>query len=175
MSCGGYNIQDIAASGSPAAPEAEHRLWYQYYFHGERGRAGLARHRREFCRLLWTLRSPAWRFDDATYERSAASFDNPDFVDVVIHSNRHRYGFVAGDPAYAAIEAELAAQPAIAVPTIALHGQADGVAPARTGTKRDRFTASYDERFLPGIGHDVPQEAPEAFAQAVLDVHAATR
>ena len=100
----GYNIQNIAAASAPAAPEAEHRWWYQYYFHGERGRAGLTRNRRDLCRLLWKLWSPDWDFDDATFARTAAAFDNPDFVEVVLHSYRHRYALVAGDPAHAAIE-----------------------------------------------------------------------
>src|SRR5579871_4003831 len=107
----GYSIQDIAGSVVPASPEQEHRLWYQYYFHTERGRAGLQANRRELCKLLWKLWSPNWKFDDATYARTAASFDNPDFVDVVIHSYRHRFGYAAGDPAFEAIEAALAKQP----------------------------------------------------------------
>jgi len=123
----GYNLQNIARSGEPASPDAEHRYWYQYYFHGERGRRGLEQNRRELCRLLWRLWSPRWRFDDATYDRTAASFDNPDFVAVVLHSYRHRYALVDGDPAVAAIEARLAAQPVIPVPTIALDGDDDGV------------------------------------------------
>ncbi len=170
VSCGGYNVQDIAKSVEPAEPEAEHRLWYQYYLHGERGRLGLARHRREFCKLLWTMWSPTWRFDDATFDRSAASFDNPDFVDTVVHSYRHRFGLVDGDPAYAAIEAALATKPTIGVPTIALFGNADGVTPASSAAKaREHFTGPYEARFLDDVGHDVPQEAPQAFAQAVLD------
>jgi pimeloyl-ACP methyl ester carboxylesterase len=171
VTCGGYNIQDIAKSSEPIDPEAERRYWYQYYFHGERGRAGLAKHRLELCRLLWKLWSPEWTFGDATYERSAASFDNADFVDVVVHSYRHRYGLVAGDPAYAAIEARLSEQPAITVPTIALFGNADGVTPTTPSqTKREQFTGRYDERFLDGVGHDVPQEAPADFVKALLDL-----
>ncbi len=171
VSCGGYNVQDIAKAVEPADPEVEHRLWYQYYLHGERGRAGLARHRAAFARLLWTLWSPTWRFDDATFDRSAPSFDNADFVDTVVHSYRHRFGLVAGDPAYADLEAALARRPTIGVPTIALFGGADGVtlAPADVGP-RDRFTGPYEARRLDDVGHDVPQEAPAAFAQAVLDV-----
>jgi pimeloyl-ACP methyl ester carboxylesterase len=171
VTCGGYNIQDIAKAGEPATPETEQRYWYQYYLHGERGRAGLARHRFGFCKLLWKLWSPQWTFDDATYERSASSFDNADFVDVVVHSYRHRYGLVAGDPAYASIEARLAAQPAITVPTVALFGNADGVTPTTPSrTRRDRFIGPYDECFLDGIGHDVPQEAPADFVKALLDL-----
>src|SRR6202166_1042214 len=122
VSANGYTIQDIAASAIPATPEQEHRLWYQYYFHTERGRAGLQANRYELCKLLWRLWSPNWKFDEATYERTARSFDNPDFVDVVIQSYRHRYGYAPGDPAYEATEAMLAAQPPISVPTIVLHG-----------------------------------------------------
>src|SRR5229473_3454144 len=127
VSCTGYNIQNIATSGEPAPAEQEHRLWYQYYFHTERGRAGLAKNRRDICRLLWKLWSPEWRFDEAIFEKSAVSFDNPDFVDVVIQSYRHRYGYAAGDPALESIERQLVAQPAITVPTIVLHGEADGI------------------------------------------------
>ena len=123
----GYSIQNIAASKAPASPEQEQRFWYQYYFHTERGRAGLTANRRELCKLLWRLWSPNWKFDDATYERTAKSFDNPDFVDIVIHSYRHRFGYAPGDPAFEAIERRLAAQPPIAAPTIVLQGEGDGV------------------------------------------------
>src|SRR5215813_3968547 len=139
VSQGGYNIHDIPGSVVPAAPEQEYRFWYQYYFHTERGRAGLAAHRREFCRLLWRLWSPNFSFDDATYERTAVSFDNPDFVDVVIQSYRHRYGYAPGDPALEPIEQQLAAQPKITVPTIVLHGAADGVGPPRQTDPHARF------------------------------------
>jgi pimeloyl-ACP methyl ester carboxylesterase len=120
VSIGGYNIQNIARSGEPAAPDREHRLWYQWYFHTERGRAGLAANRRPLSRLLWQLWSPNWHFDDATFERTAASFDNPDFVEVVIQSYRHRFSLAPGDPSLAVIEEQLAAQPPIVVPTIVL-------------------------------------------------------
>src|SRR3569623_2164379 len=122
-----YNIQNIARSMEPASPPEEAALWYQYLFHNERGRRALERTRRCFTRQLWSMWSPNWAIDDATFERSAASFDNPDFVDVVIHSYRHRYALVEGDPAYAAIAAKLAAQPAIRVPTIAIDGDCVGV------------------------------------------------
>ncbi len=161
VSCTGYNIQNIAASVEPVSAAQEHRFWYQYYFHTERGRAGLTRNRRDICRLLWQLWSPEWRFDEATFEKTAVAFDNPDFVEVVIHSYRHRYGYVAGDPAMAAIEARLAKQPPIAVPTINLHGGHDGVGPAPEKDSQARFfTGPYDRRILPRIGHNVPQEAP---------------
>ena len=161
VTCTGYNVQNIAASAEPVSAAQEHRFWYQYYFHTERGRAGLTRNRRDICRLLWQLWSPEWRFDEATFERSAVAFDNPDFVEVVIHSYRHRYGYVAGDPAMAGIEARLARQPTIGVPSINLHGGHDGVGPVPEKDSQARFfTGPYDRRILPRIGHNVPQEAP---------------
>jgi len=168
VTCGGYNIQDIAGAARPQAPENEYRYWYQYYFHGERGRAGLEQNRRELCRLLWKLWSPNWRFDDATYERSAASFDNPDFVPVVIHSYRHRFGLVPGDPAVDEIERQLAAQPRITIPAITLDGGGDGVMPLGGSERHARFfTGRYEHRVIPLVGHNLPQEAPEAFAAAI--------
>lgn len=169
VSVGGYNIQDIAGAAAPVAPEQEHRLWYQYYLHGERGRAGLAADRRAFCRLLWRLWSPGWAFDDAVFERTAPAFDNPDFVDVVVHSYRHRFGHAPGDPALAGIEQRLARRPAIAVPTVALHGDDDGVGPAAESAGHARhFTGPYTRQVVPGVGHNLPQEAPGSFAMAVL-------
>jgi pimeloyl-ACP methyl ester carboxylesterase len=166
---GGYNIQDIARAGRPQAPENEYRHWYQYYFHGERGRAGLEENRRELGRLLWKLWSPHWQFDDATYERTAASFDNPDFVPVVIHSYRHRYGLVPGDPAVEDTEKRLAARPRITVPAIALDGGGDGVMPLGGSQGDERFFAApYERRVIPRVGHNLPQEAPQEFAAAVL-------
>ena len=171
VSVGGYNIQDIAGSVAPLDPEQERRCWYQYYFHGERGRAGLAANRRAFCRLLWRLWSPSWAFDDATFERTAASFDNPDFVDVTVQSYRHRFGYAAGDPALEAVERRLAQQPAITVPTVVLHGDDDGVAPAWQSERHARhFTGSYVRQVVPGVGHNLPQEAPGSFALAVLSL-----
>jgi len=173
VSQNGYNIQDIAKSGEPTAPEDELRLWYQYYFHSERGRAGLARDRRGFCRLLWRLWSPQWAFDDATFARTAESFDNPDFVEVVIHSYRHRFGLVAGDPAVAGVERRLAARPAITVPAITLDGDADGVlAGGGTAGHARHFTGPHEHRLVRGGGHNLPQEKPGDFAAAVLDVRA---
>ncbi len=167
----GYNIQDIARSGEPAAPEAEHRFWYQYYFHSERGRAGLAADRRALCRLLWRLWSPTWSFDEETFARSAVAFDNPDFVETVIHSYRHRFGLAAGDPVYAEIERHLATQPVIATPTIVLQGGDDGVDPPSPADSADGlFTGPYERLVIPGAGHNLPQEAPEAFADAVLAI-----
>jgi pimeloyl-ACP methyl ester carboxylesterase len=171
----GYSIQNIAAAAMPRPPEEEHRAWYQFYFHTERGRAGLTANRREFCKLLWRLWSPNWKFDDATYERTATSFDNPDFVDVVIHSYRHRYGYAAGDPDLEEIERKLATIPAITAPTIVLSGGGDGVSSAgRGGNERRFFTnPSFQHRVIPVIGHDTPQEAPAAFAGAILELIAA--
>lgn len=168
---GGYNMHDVAASVRPAPAAAEHRYWYQYYFHTERGRAGLAQNRAEIAKLLWRLWSPEWAFDDATFAATAKSFDNPDFVDVVIHSYRVRYGYTPADPAYADIEARLAPQPEITVPAINMNGVDNGVHPA---TAKDRhaakFTGAYERRLLEKIGHNIPQEAPEAFAAAVAEL-----
>ena len=171
VSVNGYNIQDIKVSAQPAAPENELRYWYQYYFHGERGRSGLQQNRRALAKLLWRLWSPTWAFDDATFERSATAFDNPDFVEVVIHSYRHRFALVAGDPAYAALEARLAAQPVITVPAITLDGGDDGVMPiGGTAHHAHCFTHLRRHRTLPGAGHNLPQEMPQPFADAVLEL-----
>ncbi len=175
VSQGGYNIHDISGSVTPAPPEQEHRFWYQYYFHTERGRAGLAANRREFCRLLWRLWSPHWQFDAETFERTAKSFDNPDFVDVVIQSYRHRYGYAAGDPALESIERQLVAQPAITVPTIVLHGEADGIQPAGNSLRHAaKFTGFYERRTIARAGHNLPQEVPEFVCKATLDLLART-
>jgi len=171
VSCGGYNIQDIAGAAKPQRPDLEHRYWYQYYFHGERGRAGLAQYRRELARLLWQLWSPNWRFDDATFDRSAVSFDNPDFVEVVIHSYRHRFGLLPGDPSVEDTEVRLAAHPAIAVPTVVLHGEGNGVAPVHASEAQSRmFTGPYRRLVIPRVGHNVPQEAPREFTDAILSL-----
>jgi pimeloyl-ACP methyl ester carboxylesterase len=171
VSFNSYNIQDIAGSMKPEPPENEHRLWYQYYFHSERGRAGLAKDRRALTRLLWKLWSPTWRFDDATFEQSARAFDNPDFVEVVIHSYRHRFGLVAGDPAYAAIERRLSAQPVITAPTITFDGADDGVRPvADAAAHAHRFSGPRSHRVVPGVGHNMPQEVPRVFAEAVMEL-----
>jgi len=169
LSFNSYNIQHIARAMVPDTPENERSLWYQYYFHSERGRAGLAADRRALCRLLWRTWSPTWAFDDATFTRSAAAFDNPDFVDVVIHSYRHRFGLVPGDPALAGIEARLAAQPAITVPTLTFDGADDGVRPpAPAAQHAHRFTGPREHAVVPGVGHNMPQEVPALFADAVL-------
>ncbi len=166
-----YNIQNIANSLIPEAPEKEQRLWYQFYLHSERGRAGLQKDRLAFIRHLWKQWSPSWNFDDTTFARSADSFDNPDFVEVVIHSYKHRYGLVEGDPAYAEIEKRLAAQPVISVPSITLDGTDDGVrGPTSPEAHGHRFSGSRSHRVVPGVGHNMPQEVPDVFAQAVLEL-----
>ncbi|HLG10585.1 MAG TPA: alpha/beta hydrolase [Dehalococcoidia bacterium] len=171
VTVGGYNLQDIAASANPAPAAAEHRLWYQWYFHTERGRNGLEQNRRDVCRLLWRLWSPNYVFNDATFEATARSFDNPDFVDVVIQSYRHRHRAAEGDPALEPIEALLAEQPPITVPTISLVGEADGLgAPDGTDRHALHFTGRYERRIVPRAGHFLPREAPEAVVEAVRDL-----
>ena len=173
VSCNSYNIQDIARAMEPAPPSEEAAFWYQYYFHSERGRRGLTKDRRGIARLLWRQWSPTWAFDDATFERTASAFDNPEFVEVVIHSYRHRYGLVAGDPAYAEIETALAAQPLIAVPAITIDGDADGVNPGTSHHAR-MFTAAHEHRIFKGAGHNLPQERPQDWARALIDARAMT-
>ena len=171
VSIGGYNIQNIAASGYSAAAAQEHRLWYQWYFQTERGRAGLEANRRDIARLLWRLWSPNWQFDDATFEVTAASFDNPDFVAVTIHSYRHRHRNALGDPVLEPVEQRLARQPAISVPTIILHGAADGVAPVvQSAGHAAHFTGRYDRRVVPAAGHFLSRETPDAVVQALRDL-----
>jgi len=166
-----YLIQDLARAMVPIDPRYEVELWYEYYFQIERGRAGLAASRREIARMLWEDWSPDWDFDDATFDRSAAAFDNPDFVDVVIHSYRHRFGLAAGDPAYAELQQRLASMPPITVPSVTLDGDADGVLPAGDGrASAPKFTGRRIHRVVQGAGHNVPQEAPEAFAAAVMEL-----
>ncbi|WP_409363408.1 alpha/beta fold hydrolase [Bradyrhizobium sp. AUGA SZCCT0274] len=171
VSVNGYNIQDIANAMVPARPDREVALWYQYYFQLERGRAGLAADRRGIAKLLWQQWSPNWHFDDACFERTAVAHDNPDYVEVVIHSYRHRYGLAEGDPQYADLQRRLAAQPAIVVPTITLDGDGDGVSPATDGSKSaPKFAGRRVHRVVPRAGHNLPQEEPEAFAAAVLEL-----
>jgi pimeloyl-ACP methyl ester carboxylesterase len=165
----GYGIQDIAAASRPAAAEQEFRYWYQWYFHTERGRAGLAANRRDIARLLWKLWSPNWDFDDATFAATAPSFDNPDFVDVTVQSYRHRYGNAPGDPAHDALEASLAGQPAIVVPTIILHGVDDGVGAPANSIPRDRlFTRLIERKLIPRAGHFLSRENPADVVDAVM-------
>ena len=171
VSFNSYNIQNIATALKPDSPSNEHRLWYQYYFHSERGRAGLSADRRGLIELLWRLWSPTWKFDSETFLRSAPAFDNRDFVDVVIHSYRHRFGLVAGDPAYAGIEERLAQSPSISVPTITFDGADDGVrSPSSASAQAHRFSGTREHRIVPGVGHNMPQEVPSVFAQAILEL-----
>jgi pimeloyl-ACP methyl ester carboxylesterase len=165
----GYGIQNIAAAAQPASAEQEFRYWYQWYFHTDRGRAGLTTNRAELSRLLWRLWSPNWTFDDATFQATAASFGNPDFVDVTIQSYRHRYGNAPGDPAYDDLETALAVQPPITVPTIVLHGEADGVGAPANSIPRDRlFAGGLERRLIPRVGHFLSREAPAEVVAAVL-------
>lgn len=163
-----YNIQNIAAAMTPAPARIEASFWYQYYFHLERGRRGLEENRRDITRLLWEMWSPRWRFTEETFERSARAFDNPDFVEVVIHSYRHRYGLVPGDPALASIEERLARQPDITVPVVAIDGGASGIGGKTAGHAR-KFKGPYDYRLFKNAGHNLPQEEPKLWAEAVLD------
>lgn len=167
----GYNIQDIANSTQPRAPATEHRLWYQYYFHTQRGEDGLTANRRELCGLLWSLWSPSWAEGPSLYGQTAPSFDNPDFVEVVIHSYRHRFMYAAGDPALQAIEDALALQPAISVPSISLCGADDGVgAPPDVDDDVEHFSGFYRREVLPGVGHNIPQEAPQVTTAAIIEL-----
>jgi pimeloyl-ACP methyl ester carboxylesterase len=158
-------------SSGQSRSEVEHRFWYQYYFHGERGREGLTRNRSDLCRLLWRLWSPTWNFDDATFRATSSSFDNDDFVDVVIHSYRHRFLLAEGDSDYDDIERLLSAQPQISVPSVVLVGADDGVDPPgddlRVELGLDQFTDLVEVRVLPGCGHNPPQEVPDLFEQAM--------
>jgi len=170
VSVGGYNIQDIAAAAEPAAPAWERTYWYQYYFHAERGRRGLDRNRDALCELLWRTWSPSWAGASAAFAASAPSLHNPDFVDVVVHSYRHRYGLVDGDPRYQPLEGLIARQPPISVATVVLESGGDGVGGPSAAADREAFTGPYSHRLLPGVGHNVPQEAPEGFADAVASL-----
>ena len=172
VTCGtAYNLQNSDTLQTPTAPEAERRRWYWFYLNSERGRKALADDRRGFCHYLWKDFSPTWKFNDSEFDRSAAAFDNPDFVDVVLHSYRYRIGAVAGDPALEAIEQRLAVQPRITVPAIAISGADDGIDPPAPDEKvRPHFTLLKRLTTLPGVGHNPPQEAPDAFVQAVLDL-----
>lgn len=163
----GYNIQDIAHAQEPSRPEFEAAYWYQYYFHAERGRRGLELNREELCGLLWRMWSPTWSQAETAFPASAPSLHNPDFVEVVVHSYRHRFGLVPGDPEYQDLEQQLAAQPVITVPAVVLESGADGVGGPSAAEDLEMFSALREHRVLPGIGHNVPQEAPEAFAAAV--------
>jgi pimeloyl-ACP methyl ester carboxylesterase len=166
-----YLIQDIARAMKPAPAMQEMAYWYQYYFQIERGRAGLSANRRDIAKILWTQWSPNWDFDDACFERTALAFDNPDYVEVVIHSYRHRYGLAESDPQYADIQRRLASLPEITVPAITIDGAGDGVIPATDGkASAARFTNRLAHRVIPRAGHNLPQEEPEAFAAAVMEL-----
>jgi pimeloyl-ACP methyl ester carboxylesterase len=173
VSVSGYLIGSQAAGQVPLPPEAELQWWYQYYFATERGRAGYAKYRNEFAKLIWRTASPKWNFDDATFERSAASFDNPDHVDIVIHNYRWRLGLADGEANYEELEKRLAGAPVISVPTITLEGDANGAPHPAPSAYAAKFAGAYSHRTIEGgIGHNLPQEAPEAFADAILKVGA---
>jgi pimeloyl-ACP methyl ester carboxylesterase len=175
--CGGYLIQNTLTVAPPGPPAVERELWYQWYFNLERGRAGLAANRRALCRLLWETWSPSLRFSDETYNRTAVSFDNPDFVEVVIHSYRHRIGNAPGEPRFAAIERQLAQRPKISVPSIVLHGADDPLArpPADSPAERAMFPVLAARRVFAGVGHFLPREKPEAVSSAMLELLAVAR
>jgi pimeloyl-ACP methyl ester carboxylesterase len=159
------------ANRIPLPPKAELQWWYQFYFATERGRVGYENHRREFAKLIWQLASPQWKFDDGTFDRSAAAFDNPDHTDIVIHNYRWRLGLADGEPKYDGLETRLAEGPVIAVPTITLEGDANGAPHPDPSAYARRFSGKYEHRLIQGgIGHNLPQEAPLAFAEAILDV-----
>jgi len=171
VSVSGYLIGSQAANKAPLAPRAEYAWWYQYYFATERGRAGYDTYRRDFGKLIWQLASPKWAFDDATFARSAVAFDNPDHVAIVIHNYRWRIALAPGEPQYDDLERQLAGAPAIAVPTISLEGDANGAPHPDPDAYASKFSGKYAHRTISGgVGHNLPQEAPQAFAQAIVDV-----
>lgn len=171
VSVNGYLINNRERNKLPLPPKVEHGWWYQFYFATERGRAGYEANRREFANLIWKANSPKWAFDQATFDRTAASFDNPDYISIVIHNYRWRLGVAEGETRYDELEARLAQGPVIGVPTITLDGDSDGVAPATDGTSYARmFSGKRKHRIINGVGHNLPQEAPAAFADAVIEV-----
>jgi pimeloyl-ACP methyl ester carboxylesterase len=170
VTVGGYNIQNLSRAAEPTAPQWERTYWYQYYFHSERGRRGLDRNRDELCELLWRTWSPTWSAASTAFPASAPSLHNPDFVEVVIHSYRHRYGLVDGDPRYQRLENLLAHEPPITVTAVVLESGDDGVGGPMAADDRAHFTGPYEHRRIAGAGHNVPQEAPEAFAEAVASL-----
>src|SRR5436190_16204767 len=173
VSVSGYLIGSQEGGKMPLPPSAELQWWYQYYFATERGRVGYEKYRREFSKLIWQLASPKWNFDDATFDRSAASFDNPDHVSIVIHNYRGRLALAEGEPKYADLDKRLAETPVITVPTITLEGDANGAPHPDPSAYVKKFSGKYSHRTITGgIGHNLPQEAPQAFAQAVVDVDA---
>lgn len=171
VSVSGYLIGSQEANKKPLPPKAELSWWYQFYFATERGRLGYAANTRDFVKLIWQTASPTWRFDDETFNRSADAFDNPDHVDITIHNYRWRLGLVEGEPQYDRYEKRLAMAPIITVPTITLEGDANGAPHPEPSAYRNKFSGKYEHRTVSGgIGHNLPQEAPQAFAQAILDV-----
>jgi pimeloyl-ACP methyl ester carboxylesterase len=171
VSVSGYLIGSQAANKAPLSPRAEYAWWYQYYFATERGRAGYDTYRRDFSKLIWQLASPRWAFDDDTFARSAVAFDNPDHVAIVIHNYRWRIALAPGEPQYDDLERRLAGAPAIAVPTISLEGDANGAPHPDPDAYASKFSGKYAHRTISGgVGHNLPQEAPQAFAQAIVDV-----
>jgi pimeloyl-ACP methyl ester carboxylesterase len=171
VSVSGYLIGNQQAGKAPLPPQAELQWWYQYYFATERGRAGYEKYRHGFARLIWQLASPHWDFDDATFERSAAAFDNPDHVSIVIHNYRWRLGLAEGEPQYDDLEKRLAESPDITVPTMTLEGDANGAPHLDASAYAGKFSGIYAHRIITGgVGHNLPQEAPQAFAQAIEDV-----
>jgi pimeloyl-ACP methyl ester carboxylesterase len=170
VSVSGYLISNPEANKIPLPPKAEFEWWYQYYFATERGRAGYDKYRRDFGKLIWQLASPKWNFDDATYDRTAAAFNNPDHVSIVIHNYRWRLGLAKGEPKYDDLEKRLATGPPIAVPTITLEGDANGAPHPDPSSYAKKFTGKYAHRLIKGAGHNLPQEAPQAFAEAVVEV-----
>ena len=171
VSVSGYLIGNQAANAQPLPPSAEHSWWYQFYFATERGRAGYDKYRYDFAKLIWHTASPRWTFDDATFDRSAASFANADHVDIVIHNYRWRLGLAPGEPRYDGLEQQLATSPPITVPTITLEGDANGAPHPEPGAYAAKFAGPYAHRTISGgVGHNLPQEAPQAFAQAIVDV-----
>jgi pimeloyl-ACP methyl ester carboxylesterase len=168
VSVSGYLIGNQEAGKMPLPPKAELQWWYQFYFATERGRAGYEKYRDEFAKLIWQLASPTWNFDDATFARSAAALNNPDHVAILIHNYRWRLGLAEGEPKYHDLEKKLAEGPSIAVPTITLEGDANGAPHPEAGSYARKFTGKYSHRLLKGVGHNLPQEAPQAFAEAVL-------
>jgi pimeloyl-ACP methyl ester carboxylesterase len=171
VSVSGYLIGSQAAGKVPLPPKAELQWWYQFYFATDRGRDGYEKYRRDFAKLIWQLASPKWNFDDARFDRSAESFDNPDHVAIVINNYRWRQGLIAGEPKYDDLEKRLAMGPVITVPTITLEGDANGAPHAEPTTYAQKFSGKYAQRTITaGVGHNLPQEAPEAFAKAVVDV-----
>jgi pimeloyl-ACP methyl ester carboxylesterase len=171
VSVSGYLIGSQVAGANPLPPAAELSWWYQYYFATERGQQGYEQHRHDFAKLIWHTASPSWDFDDETFERSAAAFDNPDHVDIVIHNYRWRLGLASGEPRYDDLEEHLAAGPSITVPTITLEGDANGAPHPEPASYAAKFTGKYTHRTITGgVGHNLPQEAPEAFVAAIVDV-----